>query len=43
MSKEFPRWKIDDAQLLPPSVQNYLPKDHLSRLIMAQVAKELVL
>jgi hypothetical protein len=31
MSKEFRRCKIDDAQFLPPSVQNYLPKDHLSR------------
>jgi len=35
MSKDFRRWKIDEAQLLPPSVQDYVPKDHLSRLIVA--------
>ncbi len=41
MSKEFRPWKIDDAQLLPPSVQDYVPKDHLSRLIVALVREEL--
>ena len=41
MSKEFRRWKIDEAQLLPPSVQDYVPKDHLSRLIVALVRDEL--
>jgi len=41
MSKEFRPWKIDEAQLLPPSVQDYVPKDHLSRLIMALVREEL--
>ena len=34
MSKDFRRWKIDEEQLLPPSVQDYVPKDHLSRLIV---------
>src|SRR6187399_1788725 len=41
MSKDFRRWKIDEAQLLPPSVQDYVPKDHLSRLILALVREEL--
>jgi transposase len=41
MSKEFRPWKIDEAQLLPPSVQDYVPPDHLSRLIVALVREEL--
>ena len=41
MSKEFRPWKIDEAQLLPPSVQDYVPEDHLSRLIVALVREEL--
>ena len=41
MSKEFRSWKIDEAQLLPPSVQDYVPADHLSRLILALVREEL--
>lgn len=41
MSKEFRPWKIDEAQLLPPSVQDYVPADHLSRLIVALVREEL--
>lgn len=34
MSKNFRPWKIDETQFLPPSVQDYVPKDHLSRLII---------
>jgi transposase len=41
MSKEFRPWKIDEAQLLPPSVQDYVPKDHLSRLIVTLVRESL--
>jgi len=41
MSKEFRLWKIDEAQLLPPSVQDYVPADHLSRLIVMLVREEL--
>jgi len=41
MSKEFRAWKIDEAQLLPPSVQDYVPRDHLARLIVALVREEL--
>lgn len=43
MSKDFRPWKIDEAQLLPPSVQDYVPKDHLARLIVALVTEELEL
>jgi transposase len=41
MSKDFRPWKIDEAQLLPASVQDYVPKDHLSRLIVALVRESL--
>src|SRR3990170_8280126 len=41
MSKHFRRWKIDESQLLPPSVQDYVPEDHLSRLIVALVRESL--
>ena len=41
MSKHFRPWKIDEAQLLPPSVQDYVPKDHLSRLIVSLVRESL--
>ena len=43
MSKDFRPWKIDEAQLLPPSVQDYVAKDHLSRLIVALVRESLIL
>lgn len=41
MSKDFRAWKIDEAQLLPPSVQDYVPKEHLSRLIVSLVRESL--
>jgi transposase len=41
MSKHFRPWKIDEAQLLPPRVQDYVPKDHLSQLIVALVRESL--
>jgi transposase len=41
MSKQFRAWKIDDLQLLPPSVQDYVPDDHLSRLIVWLVRESL--
>jgi len=41
MSKDFRPWKIDEAQLLPPSVQDYVAKDHLSRLIIVLVRESL--
>lgn len=41
MSKDFRPWKIDEAQLLPPSVQDYVPRDHVSRLIVSLVRESL--
>jgi transposase len=41
MSKDFRGWKIDEAHLLPPSVQDCVPKDHLSRLIVSLVRESL--
>ena len=41
MSKHFRPWKIDQAQLLPPSVADYVPEDHLSRFIVALVTESL--
>lgn len=41
MSKHFRAWKIDQTQLLPPSVQDFVPKDHLSRFIVALVRESL--
>jgi transposase len=41
MSKHYRPWKIDDAQLLPASVQDYVPKEHLSRFIVALVRESL--
>ena len=41
MSKDFRRWKIDETHLLPASVEDYVPKDHLSRLIVSLVRESL--
>ncbi|QOZ23908.1 hypothetical protein XH93_09990 [Bradyrhizobium sp. CCBAU 51753] len=41
VNKDFRPWKIDEAQLLPPSVQDYVPKDHLSRLMVSLVRESL--
>lgn len=41
MSKGFRVWKIDETQLLPPSVQDYVPEGHLGRLIVALVRESL--
>jgi transposase len=41
MSKHFRPWKIDQVQLLPPSVQDFVPEDHLSRFIVALVRESL--
>ena len=41
MSKHYRPWKIDEAQLLPPSVQDYVPEGHLSRFIVALVRESL--
>lgn len=41
MSKQFRPWNIDQIQLLPPSVQDFVPEDHLSRFIVALVRESL--
>ena len=41
MCKDFRPWKIDEAQVLPANVQDYVPKDHLCRFILALVREEL--
>src|SRR6202161_1814685 len=41
MSKYFRPWKIDQPQLLPPSVQDFVPRDHLSRFIVELVRESL--
>ena len=41
MSKQFRPWKIDETHLLPPSVQDYVAEDHLSRLIVSLVRESL--
>jgi len=40
MSKHFRPWKIDETHLLPPSVQDYVAENHLSRLIVSLVVRE---
>jgi transposase len=41
MSKHFRPWKIDQPQLLPPSVQDFVPREHLSRFIVELVRESL--
>jgi transposase len=41
MSKYFRPWKIDQPQLLPPSVQDFVPRDHRSRFIVEMVRESL--
>ena len=41
MSKHFRPWKIDQTQLLPPSVQDFVPEEHLARFIVALVREQL--
>ena len=41
MCKHFRLWKIDQTQLLPPSVQDFVDGDHLARFIVALVCEQL--
>jgi transposase len=41
MSKTFRAWNIDQPLLLPPVVQDFVSKDHLSRFVLALVMEEL--
>src|SRR6516225_6623139 len=41
MSKYFRPWNIDQTLLLPPNVQDFVPKGHVSRFIVALVRESL--
>ena len=41
MSKHFRPWNIDQTLLLPPSVQDFVPKDHVSRFLVGLVRESL--
>lgn len=41
MSKHFRPWKIDQSQLLPADVSEYVPRGHLARFIVALVRESL--
>ena len=41
MSKHYRPWRIDQTQLLPASVADYVPEGHLSRFIVALVRESL--
>jgi transposase len=41
MSKTFRAWRFDDVMLLPPSVQDFVPEDHLSRFVVSLVRESL--
>ena len=41
MSKQFRPWKIDDIQLLPASVQDYVPRDHVAWFVVRLVRESL--
>ena len=41
MSKYFRRWNIDQPLLLPPNVQDFEPKGHVSRFIVELVRESL--
>jgi transposase len=41
MSKQFRPWKIDQPQLLPADVQDFVAKDHLARFVVTLVREGL--
>jgi hypothetical protein len=41
MSKYFRPWNIDQTLLLPPNVQNFVPKGHVARFIVELVRESL--
>jgi transposase len=41
MSKSYRTWQIDQPQLLPPSVHDFVPSDHLSRFVVSLVTEGL--
>src|ERR1700720_1925018 len=43
MSKTFRPWRSDETQLLPASVEDFVGKDHLARLVVGLVREQLSL
>src|SRR3984957_10539285 len=41
MSKTFRAWKIDEPLFLPPTVQDFVVKDHLARFVLSLVRHDL--
>jgi transposase len=41
MSKHFRPWKIDETQLLPPSIGDFVPEGHLAHFVVALVRESL--
>lgn len=41
MSKHYRPWKIDQTLLLPPSVHDFVPHNHVARFIVAMVRDSL--
>src|ERR1039457_3336551 len=41
MSKTFRAWTIEQPQLLPPTVQDFVAKDHLARFVVNLVTEQL--
>jgi transposase len=41
MSKTFRAWHVDQTLLFPPSVQDFVPADHLSRFVVSLVRESL--
>jgi hypothetical protein len=41
MSKTFRDWNIDQPQLLPPSVHDFVSADHLARFVVRLVMEDL--
>ena len=41
MSKRYRPWKIDEPMLLPATVQEFVDKDHLARLVLHLVVEEI--
>jgi hypothetical protein len=40
MSKTFRAWHIDQPQLLPPTVQDFVAKDHLANFVVGLVKEQ---
>ena len=40
MSKHFRPWKIDQTQLLPPAIEDFVPEGHLARFVVSLARDE---